>query len=208
MRLNNKGLTLVELLISIILVGIVLSFLFQLLIALKDETEYNDFAFNNQVNRLEVIYAVQSDLSQYVLTGVEDASEGDNFLINFYFQKDGEPKEAFLKSEKKPKDSINEDRYYLSYTNVEGITTTWLMKNATIDKCGNFTYLKDSNNYYFILNLLIYNSIYNEKNNSNFNNIIDDIGISYAGNSSNLSNNNDYLTNSVSGDKQIGNCTN
>ena len=50
MKLNNKGMTLVELLISIALIGIVLTFLFQMLNDLHLETENNNYAYNNQIN--------------------------------------------------------------------------------------------------------------------------------------------------------------
>lgn len=209
MKLNNKGLTLVELLISIVLTGIVLAFLFNLLVDLKDETDNSDFAYNNQVNRLEVIYAVQKELIQYPLAGIQDLSVNNNIRINFYYRKGGMIKTSVLSTDKTPGSILSDDKYYIRYTNINEETTTWLMKGASIDKCGMFTFLIDSttNNYYFHLNIPLYNSVYNEKNNSNNNNTVDDIEISYTGSASTLTSDSGYLT-SNSGDKQIGNCTN
>ena len=54
--LNNKGMSLMEILVSIILISVVLVFLFELLIDLKNESKNNDYASNNQINRMEIIY--------------------------------------------------------------------------------------------------------------------------------------------------------
>lgn len=209
MKLNNKGLTLIELLISIVLVGIVLAFLFQILMDLKDETDNNDFAFNNQVNRLEAVYAVERDLIEYNLVGIEDVST-DDIIVNFYFRKGGGTKTATLSTSVTPGSILSDDKYYIKYTSVDEVNYTWLMKGASIDPCGTFTYLYNSstNSYYFHLNLYLYNSIFNARNYKEFNNTVDDIEISHTGNILNFASNNNYLTNSISGEKQIGNCTN
>ena len=61
MRLSNKGMSLMELLISIALVGVVLVFIFQLLVDLKDEKETNNFVYDNQLNRIQAIKVVEDD---------------------------------------------------------------------------------------------------------------------------------------------------
>jgi len=74
-----------------------------------------------------------------------------------------------------------------------------------------FTYYIDnlSNNYYFKLNIYLYNSNYHANNSKNKNNFVDDIEITFVGNKSYLDNNNgNYLTNNNKGKKNIGNCTN
>ena len=83
MKLNNKGITLTELLITIVLVGIVLLFLFQLLIDIKGETETNTFAYNNQYNRTESLYKIEEDIRKNDLTGVFQLPNTSNKIISY-----------------------------------------------------------------------------------------------------------------------------
>jgi len=212
MKLNNKGMSLMELLVSIVLIGIVLTFLFQMLVDLKNETTTNNYAYNNQVNRTEAIYTIEKDLLKYALVGVEDKSS-DNLKISFYYEKNDILKEAILSIDSyTSKDVLGEDitKYYLRYTSISGEKYSWEMKGAEVDPCGLFTYYVDSNsnNYYMKLNIYLYNIVYHDKNNRYRNNVIDDIEITYAGSKDKLAINNDsYLTNNI-GYKNIGICTN
>ena len=83
-NLNNKGMSLMELLVSVILIGVVLTFLFQLLTDLKNETANNDFAYNNQINRAEIIKTIEKDLEENSLVGVSDSTT-NNIQINFHY---------------------------------------------------------------------------------------------------------------------------
>ena len=83
MKINNKGMTLIELLVSIVLLSTVLIFLFQLLNNLKAERENNNYASKNQVNRAEIITAIENDLNKYTLTFIEDKSNNNNLILNF-----------------------------------------------------------------------------------------------------------------------------
>ncbi len=214
MKLNNKGMSLMELLVSIVLVGIVLTFLFQLLVDLKNETNNNNYAYNNQVNRTEAIYTIEQDLNKYTLLGVEDKSTGENIIINFYYRKGNDTKTASLNTAITT--STNElgdevKKYYLRYTSVDTVKYSWEMKGAEIDPCGMFSYYLDSasGNYYFKMNIYLYNSVYHERNNKDKNNAVDDIEITYAGKKDDLiTTNGSYLTGSTKGDKKIGICTN
>ena len=215
MKLNNKGMTLMELLISIVLIGMVLVFLMQLLTDLRDETDNNNFAYNNQVNRTEVIYTIEKDLNKYTLVGLEDASSNGNIVIKFHFRKGvNEIASAILTSSKE--DVVDElgltkTKYYLSYTDYNGEKYLWEMKNAILDSCGYFTYYLDnnSNNYYFKLNFYIYNNPTHERNNENKNNAVDDIEITYTEERENLIiNNGNYLTGNEKTEKKVGYCTN
>lgn len=215
MKLNDKGMTLMELLISIVLVGIALTFLFQLLADLKNETSNNNYAYNNQVNRTEAIYTIEQDLFSNTLIGLEDKSTEDSLIINFYYKKENASKTAVLETatntytDEVLKEEIT--KYYLRYTNVDGEKYSWEMKGAKIDPCGSFTYYLDlaSNSYYFKLNIYLYNSVYHEKNNEETNNAVDDIEITYAGLKDDLvTTNGSYLTGSPKRNKPIGICAN
>lgn len=212
MRLNNKGLSLMELLISIVLISIVLVFLFTLLVDLKNETENNNFAYNNQINRTEVIYTIQKDLNNYTLIGVEDNSINNNININFYYRSGDGTKTANLRSDVKQIQSNldNKNDYYLRYTSFNEEEYSWKMKGASIDPCGLFTYYFNSysKTYYFKFNIYLYNYPEHDRNNKERNNAVDDIEITYSGNKSDLILNDSYLTNNKTGEKKIGSCTN
>ena len=216
MKLNNIGMTLIELLVSLVFVGIILVFMFAMLNGLKSETDNNNFAYNNQTNKIDAIHTIQNDLNKYTLLGIQDASTTDIFL-KFYYLKGIENKTANLYI------SHNNSKNYLNYENVEGEKYSWEMKGADIDSCGKFTYFNEStstniynediiaennasNNYYFIIHLNIYNSNYHELNNINNNNIIDDLEITYSGYNYNLLNNVSYLTSKNNGTYNIGKC--
>lgn len=204
MKLNNHGLSLIELLVSIVLMGIVLTFLFDLLLNMENETENNNFAYNNQINRTEVIYTVGKDLNNYTLLGIEDKSADNNIIIDFHYIKGTGEEIAELKTEKK------DDKYYIRYRNYDGEVTSWKMKDAEIDECANFEYYIDSvsDSYYFKLNLYLYNIPYHERNNKLWNNHLDDIEISYAGNKNNLDlTNGNFLTVNNEVSKKIGHCS-
>ena len=62
MKLNKNGMTLVELIISVALLSVVLSFLFKILLDVKYESDESGFAISNQVNRAEIIKEIQNDL--------------------------------------------------------------------------------------------------------------------------------------------------
>ena len=213
MKLNNKGMSLMELLISIVLVGIVLTFLFQLLVDLKNETDNNNYAYNNQINRTEAVYTIQKDLSKYTLLGIEDKSTGENIIINFYYRKGNDTKTAVLSTSSISTEVLGKTvtKNYLRYTDVSSEKYSWEMKGAEIDPCGLFNYYIDSSskNYYFKLNIYLYNNVYHERNNKEKNNAVDDIEITYTGAKNDLiTTNRAYLTGSPKRDKNIGTCTN
>lgn len=201
MKLNNKGMTLVELLVSVVLVGVVLVFLFQLLVDLKNESENNDFAYNNQINRTEAIYTIQKDLQKYTLVGVNNVSS-TGIEINFYYKEDLE-NPAVLKI------SESDEKYYLYYSSVSDEEYSWEMKGASVDPCGTFDIYKDDNlnNYYFKLNIFIYNSVLHEQNSEQKNNPVDDIELTYAGDKNYLETNPSYGLTQKTGTYDIGKCS-
>ncbi len=213
MKLNNKGMTLIELLMSIGLIGIVVVFLFQLLVDIKSETNNNSFAYNNQINKLEVIYQIEQDLNNNLFVGLEDKTIGDVFIINFHFKKSQEIISTELRIDtEKEINKLNEEEtvYYIKYTNYENKVTRWKVKDAVIDTCGLYTFYidTDTSNYYFKLNLFVYNYPNHDLNNKENNNAVDDIEISYMGNKNDLIKNSNYLTYEAISNKKIGTCTN
>lgn len=171
MKLNKKGMTLVELLLSMVFLSAVLIFLFQLLNILQNETKNNNYAYANQINKAEIIRKIQDDLNSYSLKGVNnDQNDSNKLNIRFVYNNC----EAILESEKSNND------YYLKYTNCNEEITTWKMKDAIIGNSYFSFNGVDETFYYFKLNIEIYNAKFHEQNNSNLNNFVDDIEISYV----------------------------
>lgn len=64
MKLNKKGMTLVELIISIALISVILGFLFKILLDVKYETQNAGYAINNQINRAEIINFIEEEIKE------------------------------------------------------------------------------------------------------------------------------------------------
>lgn len=62
MKLNNKGVTIIELLVSVALVSVVLMFLYNLLSNVTFEKITDFIASTNQANRIDIITTIENDL--------------------------------------------------------------------------------------------------------------------------------------------------
>ncbi|MBO4245953.1 MAG: prepilin-type N-terminal cleavage/methylation domain-containing protein [Bacilli bacterium] len=72
--MNNKGMTLAEIIVSVALISIVLIFLMKLLTTLRYDENFTNYEKNNAINRSEIIKAVQTDLMTYQLFDLKDES--------------------------------------------------------------------------------------------------------------------------------------
>jgi competence protein ComGC len=171
-KLNNKGISLVELVISMLLISIVMVFMYRLLININNLIYNPNYAVNNQQNRLEIIKSVQTDLMQHELANITN----NNTYIKFTFS-DGKTSTLTIK-----------DYKTITYNSDYDSQKSWTMKNATINTqiylCKSPLSTDNSINNYSI-NIIVYNS--NNENNSlkntqgNTNNKLDDIEIVYQG---------------------------
>ena len=62
MKINNKGVTIVELLVSLALLSVVLMFLYNLLSNVTFEKNTDFIANSNQANRIDIINTIENDL--------------------------------------------------------------------------------------------------------------------------------------------------
>lgn len=62
MKINNKGVTIIELLVSVALVSVVLMFLYNLLSNVTFEKITDFIASTNQANRIDIITTIENDL--------------------------------------------------------------------------------------------------------------------------------------------------
>lgn len=87
MKLNNKGITLVELIISISLISIVIMFLFRLLVDIRYSENSTDFNRANQQTRAIILKTIQEDFLERKLIGLVDRSQNEGeFVVEFSYK--------------------------------------------------------------------------------------------------------------------------
>ena len=87
--MNNKGLTLIEILVSIALIAIILVFIFTLLADLKNEDYLSSSKGIDGLNRTEVIHLIENDFIERNLSRMEQNNCGNDLCLTFYFADGG-----------------------------------------------------------------------------------------------------------------------
>lgn len=155
--MNKKGVTIIELLISITLVSIVILLLIKVIFSLDNINNDKSYASNDEISRTELIKNIESDFLKLKLEGLEIRKE-ENATIKFYY-------ESTYKELKIEKDKI-------TYNNE---TKTLESSNATYDLCPSYEYISLDDNYYLIkINIPV---LINNKNTR----VEDDINLTYIG---------------------------
>ena len=96
--MNNKGITLVELMVSLILISIVMVFIFALLVDMKNEDYLSSSKSEDALNRTEIIHLIENDFINYKLSNVsqDTCPSGANFCLKFNFYNNPEKKLYFF----------------------------------------------------------------------------------------------------------------
>ena len=171
MKLNNKGLTLIELLVSIALVSIVMGFMFKLLSDAQDARTNNNFAIENQINRNEIIKTIQNDLTSYKIKDI--TNEGNN-IITFSYEDELIPQNEKDFNLTVSSDSISYQTMEKNKDNqLEKVNKKWTMKDSTL---GNIIFSNENN----IINIRIPVYTTNDNNSVEKNNLMDDIVVDYV----------------------------
>ena len=166
-KMNNKGSTLLELIISIALISVILVFMVRLLVDLNDSETNNKYAKKNQVIRAEILRTIENDLQNKILTDIRDNSTTSNLIITFKFDGNKESNINVLKDK-------------LTYKNTDGKTRTWTLKEGYFNITQSpVDFSQDENIYSLIIDIPVYTT--NEFNTKNNNNLLDDILVSYIG---------------------------
>lgn len=162
-KLNNKGTTIIELIISVALLSVVLIFMYQLLNNVKFEKNNEEFASKNQEQRIEII--------DYI----EDTLEGVNTFTTFRKFK----QRVYTASNNK-----------INVKDVSETVKSWVL-DSNYSMGGSFTIKKciqlyddasDETNDIYLCEATL--EIYTENSNNNEvnNNILDDITFSFYNN--------------------------
>lgn len=155
--LTKKGMSLIEIIISIALISVVVIFMYKLLLDVNNEMTNNTFAISNQQNRLEIIKTIENDLIKANITSL---NKNNNTIT--------------LTDNASKTYTISYDDPSLSYNN--GIPYKWTINNASIEI--NKVSICYNNN---ILKINIMVTTLNDYNSNDNNNKLDDIEIVYVG---------------------------
>ena len=162
MRLNNRGISIIELIISLILMSIVVFMMYNLVFKINDLHLNAGFAINNQSNRIEIIKTIENDWISNHLVDVEKNNnqftftfiDGKYSYLNLYSENESDYIEYIIPSEEKKKWLISGGK--INY--------------SKIDLCQSDNVLK--------LNIVINTN--DELNNNTYNNTLDDISLTYV----------------------------
>lgn len=177
-KLNKKGSSLIELVISIALMSVILVSMVRLLVDLNNTNTNNVYAKNNQINRTEIIRMIENDLNNNILTNVENNSSTLNTLkIKFTFPNNKTSLIVATKDE-------------FTYTSTSGEKRTWTMNDCDIyPNKANVQFVKDDTlDGIYTLQIDIEIHTKNEKNTEGYNNLLDDILIGYYGKIADINN--------------------
>ena len=175
--MNKKGTSIIELIISIALLSIILSFMLKLLVDLNNVRTNSKFAKENQIIRSEIIRTIENDIKNKTITNITSTKNGNKLRLTFTFTS-GSSILDIAPTE-------------LSYKKTDGKNRKWTMEDCKLytDK----VYLNkigSLNSCSFIMNIQVHTT--NNENNSSRNNPLDDIQISYFSNTNEYCNFSDY----------------
>lgn len=155
--MNKKGVTILELLISISLISVVILLLIKVMFSLDRINNDDTYASNDEISRTEIIKNIENDFLKLKLQGLEIRKD-ENTIISFIYE--SETKELRLEKNK------------ITYNNESKSLES---KNATYDLCPKYEYTDIDDNYYLItINIAVL--INNENTTEN-----DDIVLTYLG---------------------------
>lgn len=167
MKLNRKGMTLVEIIISVGLIAIVMVFLFRILVDIRHESTMSSTNTKDMVNRTEIISKIQDKIIDDTLTHIQVNNTNTTATITLKVRNDSG-------------DDLN---YPITIQNKRLIfqDQTWELQdaNAEYDLCHIKTEVigKDTHpNSHFYVKLLIPVKLKNRDDHSSY-----DIEISYIG---------------------------
>lgn len=133
---KKNGMTMVEIMISVALISLVMIFVFNILVDLRQEETFSSYKSSDQLNRSIITKTVQDDLLNR--GGVADIvacnRSGLRTCVQFHF-KDG--KVGYLKVASN----------YITYTDGNGNLEKWTLNTGTYSDLFNYCYSEVGNRY-------------------------------------------------------------
>lgn len=95
---NKQGITLVEFIVSIALVGMVLIFLFNLLLDVQYASKNGSYAKENQLNRASIVKNILDDWANLGLVGIREGGNSTSHIELFFRFRNGSEKRLLVES--------------------------------------------------------------------------------------------------------------
>lgn len=131
--MNKRGVTILELLISMVLISIIILMLIKVMFSLENINNDKSYASDDEITRTEIIKNIESDFLKLKLNGLQIEEKDDEIIINFIFL--NTTKDLVIKS-----DSLTYDnRAY-----------TLKSSNASYNKCLEYKFRNLDNGYYYM----------------------------------------------------------
>ena len=131
--LNKKGMTLLEIVISIALISVVMLFLFSLLNDIQYESKHTSYAKDFLVSRATIIKDVQEDILNNNITNVMQVSAGEGKVNLNFFRDDTSLMSIEVESKK------------ITYKNAAGEKESFSLSEDNDDEVFDFNHIKVSN---------------------------------------------------------------
>ena len=74
---NNKGITLVEIIVSVVLIAIVVIFIFNLMVTVKNINDNSNESSTNIINKNIIISKIQKDFNDRILKGISNCTDDE-----------------------------------------------------------------------------------------------------------------------------------
>ena len=156
--MNKKGITIIELLVSISIIAIIIILLLRVMISLNNINNNGTYASSDEISRTTIIKNIENDFLKYSLKGLKVNKKDDKTEITLSF--DTKYDQVLI---------IEDDK--LTYKDTYNLESN----KAKYNLCPKINYLDLDDNYYLItieIEVLIDNEAKQEK---------DDIYLSYVG---------------------------
>lgn len=131
--LNKKGMTLLEIIISIALISVVMLFLFSLLNDIQYESKHSSYAKDFLVSRATIIKDVEEDILNNNITNVMQVNAGEGKVNLNFFRDDTSLMSIEVESKK------------LTYKNALGEVESFSLSEDNDDEVFDFNHIKVSN---------------------------------------------------------------
>ena len=153
--MNKRGVTILELLISIVIISVVVLLLLQVIMSLRKINNDETYASGDEINRTTIIKNIEHDFLTLGLKGLNVKKEDNKTIINLIYEE--ESKELIIKDNELIYEAsydlcpdisyVDLDDYYLIKININVLIDN---KNTTLNDDIELTYLglkKEDNNY-------------------------------------------------------------
>ncbi|MDE5538939.1 MAG: prepilin-type N-terminal cleavage/methylation domain-containing protein, partial [Bacilli bacterium] len=132
-HMNKRGVTLLEVLISIALISVVILMLVKLMFSLEKINNDTSYASQDEIERAEIIKTIEKDFLDLKLNGIKIEEKTSETVITF----------NYVSTNKTLKVKANELVY-------EGQKYTLKSDKATYSECPSYKYLTLDNDYYYV----------------------------------------------------------